>query len=179
MLRLIAALLLLTLAACAARPRADTVTEELPWLALTPEAAPLMALEQRLHFERAGEKHTLDALLEVDATEMRLLLHAGGQPLLRIRWDGARIEQQRSEHLPPQVTAERVLNDLQLAHWPAEVVAAALPEGWTLDESDAGRVLRYRSHVVQRIRREDNGTILIEHLITGFRLRIESVALQP
>lgn len=179
MLRLITTLLLLAMTACVARPRADAAAEELPWLALAPDAAPSMALEQRLHFERAGERHTLDALLEVDADEIRLLLHAGGQPLLRLRWNGVRIEQQRSEHLPPQVTAERVLNDLQLAHWPAEVVAAALPDGWTLEASEVARVLRYRSRAIQRVQREGDGTILIEHLVSGFSLRIESVALQP
>jgi hypothetical protein len=94
-----------------------------------------LALQQQLRYREGTEQRTFDALLEVDANEVRLDIQTLGQSALRIRWDGRRLEQQRAPWLPKSVRAEQILDDMQLANWPAAAIRSALPAGWSLVET--------------------------------------------
>lgn len=187
MLRLILAALLgvatLAAAGCATSPRAmqapALVDASRPLLRLPPAAlGRTLALQQQLTITHGTETHRLDALLEADATELRLVVQAVGRSALRLRWDGTQLEQTRADWLPPQLAAERVLSDLQLAYWPAAAISAALPAGWTLEADDAHRVLREGDVVVTEVRYPSARRIEIEQHRDDFRLDIESVPLQ-
>lgn len=175
MRRLIALSLCALLAACATRPPAARA--ELPPLRLAPAAlGHALSLQQRLHVRFGAHERELDALLEVDAAEVRLAVQAMGQAGVRLRWDGERLEERRAPWLPAAVRGERVLDDLQFSLWPLDAVRAALPAGWDVEESGGVRTLaRDGRPWLQRTQR-DAATMEVRNLAEGYDLRIESVA---
>jgi hypothetical protein len=179
----LASFALLALAGCATAPRAPQAAaagDDAPLLRLAPAAlGRTLALQQQLTVTHGSDDHRLEALLEADATELRLVVQAVGRPALRLRWDGANLEQTRADWLPPQLTGERVLSNLQLAYWPPAAIAAALPAGWTLEATEARRELRQGDEVVIAIAYPSPQRIEIDQRRAGFRLDIDSVSLEP
>ena len=97
------------LAACRTVPASVDAAAALPSLHLAPAAlAGGLALQQRLTFVREGRRDTIDALVEVDAAEVRVVAHAQGQVALRFTWNGETLTQVRDERLPAAVQAARV-----------------------------------------------------------------------
>lgn len=168
---------LLLLAACAGlgMPRPAI---ELPPLRLAPAAlGRSLALQQRLVFSYGEHRSTLDALLEADPDEVRLAVQALGQTGVTLRWDGHVLEQHRATWLPPQVRAERVLDDLQFALWPADAVRAALPAGWTVVEREGERRLEHEGRAWLVLERRDPQHQRLRNLAEGYALEIESAPL--
>ncbi|WP_454831023.1 DUF3261 domain-containing protein [Pseudoxanthomonas wuyuanensis] len=164
----------LLLAACAhQRPQAPL--QSLPPLRLAPAAlGQTISVQQRLHFSFAEQQRELDALLEVDAHEVRLLVLALGQSGVRLSWDGHQLQQQRAAWLPPAVRGERVLDDLQFVRWPVEAIRAALPEGWQLQQSPGVRKLLHDGTVWLVATELSPQRVRLENLAEGYRLEIES-----
>ena len=157
MQRLITMLMLsLWLAACAT-PQASVAARQamvasLPVLRLPPSALPApLALQQRLAFQRGDRRETVDALVESDGANTRLVIHAQGQVALRLDWDGQQLKQQRAPFLPAALDGERVLSDLQLVIWPVDAIAPTLPPGWSLREESGRRVLRQGDAIIATI----------------------------
>ncbi len=103
-----------------------------------------MSLAQQLTFAHEGDPggaRSLEALLEIDAEQLRLAGFALGQRMFTLLWDGARLNEERGPHVPKQLEADRVLRDIQLVYWPAESVRASLPPGWELDDAPGRRAL--------------------------------------
>nr|WP_272494156.1 DUF3261 domain-containing protein [Stenotrophomonas mori] len=167
-------LLCLLLAACAgSRPRPVV---ELPPLQLSPSRLPApLALQQQLHFRFGSHERDLDALLEADADGVQLAVQAMGRTGVRLQWDGRQLTQQRAPWLPPQVRAERVLDDLQFALWPTAAIAEVLPAGWTVDDDGRHRGLSHAGTVWLQLERRDDGSLLLENRAEGYALRIESI----
>lgn len=169
------------LAACAAAPpRPAAATADLPMLRLAPSALPggLMR-EQRLVFEHGDRRDAVDALVEVDANAVRVLLHQQGQVVLRLRWDDERLEQQRNPGLPESLDAARVLTDLQLVHWPAAAISNALPAGWRLDAGRARRDLWQGGELVLAIQYPAAGEARLHNHRLGYRLTVVSAGARP
>ncbi|MBH1666614.1 DUF3261 domain-containing protein [Stenotrophomonas maltophilia] len=169
-----AVLLCLLLVACTGRmPRPQV---QLPPLRLSPASLPApLALQQQLHFRFGRHERDLDALLEADAQQVRLAVQAMGQTGVRLQWDGRQLTQQRAPWLPPQVRAERVLDDLQFALWPTAAIAAALPAGWEVSDDGRQRSLSRSGTVWLQLRRLDDGSVQLETRAEGYALRIESI----
>lgn len=179
MLRLIASLALLALAACtppATRPPAEAA----PLFALAPSALPGgLAEQQRLSFEHGDRRDTVDAQVEVDAEAVRLVIHGQGQVALRLDWDGETLDQQRMPGLPASLDGARVLSDLQFVFWPMAALRSGLPAGWTLREAGARRVLSDSRGMVAWVEREGANARVLHQVRLGYRLRIDSVPLTP
>lgn len=140
-MRAVLTLLALVVSACATTPRQPPPAPEF-LLKLSPASLGReVSLNQRITMVRDGDRKSFDALLEVDASEVRVALIAMGQTLGTLTWDGAKFESRVSTHVPPVVTAERIITDVQLAWWPEEAVRAALPAGFSLTETPGQRVL--------------------------------------
>lgn len=170
---LIALACALVLAACAHAPKPAV---ELPPLRLQPAALGHdVSAQQRLHFAFGTQQREMDALLEVDAGEVRLAVQAMGQTGVRLSWDGKALTQQRAPWLPPSVRAERVLDDLQFALWPADAIRAVLPPGWTLREAGHVRELLRDDTVWLSVETGGDGRIHLDNRAEGYRLDIESV----
>lgn len=177
MRRLIALLLAgLALAACAPRPTAPAGVA-LPALRLAPSALGReLAAQQRLVFRFGSHVRELDALLEVDAGEVRLAVQAMGRTGVRLQWDGEHLVEQRAAWLPAAVRGERVLDDVQFSLWPAEAVRAALPAGWSLADTGDVRELRRDGRAWLVRERVDAATLRVRNLADGYDLTIASVA---
>jgi hypothetical protein len=173
--RLIALLLLcLSLAACPQR-RAPEPLAVLPPLRLAPAALGReLSLQQKLHFRFGTQQRELDALLEVDASEVRLAVQALGQTGVSLRWDGSELQQQRASWLPEAVRGERVLDDLQFVLWPADAVRAALPPDWRLEEHAGVRRLLRNETVWLSATPLDPQRVRLENFAERYSLEIES-----
>jgi hypothetical protein len=134
-----------------------------------------LALMQQLTVWTERGSGQFEALLEADESALQLAVLAGTRPVARLYWDGRSLYQQMAPQWPPAVTAERVLSDLTLVLWPAAAVAAALPAGWSLRHDDAMRELRWRDRLVQRLSYPTTARVELEHLVLGYRLRIDSL----
>lgn len=182
MLRLIAAATIL-LAGCATPPsRPGEVGEAgaMPSLRLAPAALGReLALQQRLEFRHGERRDSIEALVEVDAAQVRLLIHAQGQVALRLQWDGSVLQQTRADWLPAALSGERVLDDLQLVFWPAPAIMAALPQGWQLREFEGGRELRQGGAPVASVAFLGPGHARLQQHRQAYTLDIHSVLVAP
>ncbi len=102
-------------------------------------------------------------------------MQAIGQTGVRLQWDGRQLTQQRAPWLPPQVRAERVLDDLQFALWPTAAIAAALPAGWQVRDDGHQRSLSRDGTVWLQLQRLDDGSVQLDNRAEGYALRIESI----
>lgn len=178
----IAVALAMLVAGCAVVPPKPRL--RIPEPRLSPAAfGATISLAQRLVFERANAApdepvRSLDAQLEIDATGVRLAGVAMGQRILTLGWDGNTLDVQRHPQLPAQVDPARVLRDVQYAYWPTDALRAALPQGWTLDDSGQYRQLLHdgRLAIGIRYRAEPRwaGTLELDNRVEGYRLGIES-----
>lgn len=172
MFRLSLFALLLMLAGCAAMaPRPQVV---LPTLHLAPAAlGQELAVQQQLLFTFGSHERELVALLEVDATEVRLAVEAMGQSGVRLLWDGSTLEERRAPWLPPQLRSARVLDDLQFVHWPVAAIRAVLPSGWELEADEDSRRLVSAGHTWLSAQYVP-GQVTLDNAADGYRLRIRS-----
>lgn len=162
------------LAGCASHS-AHAPFSELPALRLSPASlGHELALQQRLQVVVAGKSQTLDALLEVDAQELRLAVQALGQSALTLRWDGKTLQQQRADWLPPTLTGERVLFDLQLVYWPTAAIRATLPVGWSLLEANGQRHLLHSGTEIASVNYPADDHAVLQQLHDNYQLDITS-----
>jgi hypothetical protein len=176
-LRCLIASFVLAAALCGCAPASPRIAlGELPVLRLSPASLGReLALQQHLQVGVGERSQAVDALLEVDAKQVRLAMQALGQSAMTLRWDGSKLDEQRADWLPPVLNGERVLFDLQLVLWPAPVIRAALPPGWTLQESGGGRQLLQGETEVARVAYPAEGHAVLTQARDHYRLDIESV----
>lgn len=137
-----------------------------------------ISIQQHLIVERGGRIDELDAAIEVDAQHVGMVGLAFGQRVLTLDYDGKELKSWRHVMLPSQVKGEDVLEDMQLALWPVEAVAAALPAGWRIEENCMQRRLYLGPELVTTVAYSAtprwNGTIKMDNLRYKYRLTIES-----
>jgi hypothetical protein len=181
--QLACALLLPLLAACATTSarRGFEALPLLPPAAFGAEAAGVQRLTlSRLtgHSDEAGgEKLTLDAAVEVDATALRVAGVLLGQRILLLGWNGSEFTEQREPVVPQALSGRAILRDLQLVYWPAAAIRAALPRGWQLQEQAARRRLLHGKTVVFESERGDTaplGKASLWNHAGQYRIDIES-----
>lgn len=173
--RLAALAAALALAGCASAPDAPARLG----LKLTPAAlGTAISVQQHLTVERGGRIDELDAALEVDAARVQLVGLAFGQRVLSLEYNGKELTSWRHVMLPSQVKAEDVLEDVQLALWPAAAISAALPAGWAVADDGLKRTLTLNGDVVARVTYSAmprwEGTITLNNLRYKYLLTIQS-----
>lgn len=174
----------LVFAACVSVPRSSPSATE--WsLRLSPASlGHELHLAQRITFVRGEEQRQVDAQLEIDAQSVRLAAVAMGQTVASLSWDGAVLKEQRSALVPDALSGSRILNDVQLALWPADVIRAELPSDYWLEEKPRERVLRLGESSIIASVQYDGGArpwarMRIAHVRYGYQLEIDSVELEP
>lgn len=137
---------------------------------------------QRLSIARlapAGDDHvlTLDAVVEVDASALRVAAFLLGQRVLLLAWDGRRLQEVREPVIPATLRGVAVLRDLQLVYWPESSLRERLPRGWRLEGDARHRRLFDGDRLVFESERNDDTALgsgsLVNHA-AGYRLRIEA-----
>ena len=173
-----ALVLCLWLGACATGGHGRHAPHESPRLKLAPATlGRVLAVQQQLRFTRKDGRDTVDALLEVDAHEVRLALLKAGQLALRLRWDGQRLDQWRAPWFPATMDGERILSDLQMALWPTPAINSALPSGWRLLDAAGGRQLLDGDEIVTDIRYPSPERVIMVQRREGFSLSVTSTAI--
>jgi hypothetical protein len=137
-----------------------------------------VSLQQHLTVERGGRIDELDAALEIDPQRIEMVGLAFGQRVLSINYDGKEMSSWRHLMLPKQVRADDVLEDMQLTLWPAAAIAAALPDGWRIEETGGVRKLFLKDELVATItyaaQPRWSGTIVMDNLRYKYKLTIQS-----
>ena len=164
------------LAACAAHTQSARLGLQLPPVTF----GGMISLHQQLIVERDGLSSELEAALEIDPQRIDLVAITLHQRVLSLHFDGRALQSWRHPALPAELRAEDVLEDLQLTLWPAEIIAAALPAGWRIEENGLRRILRQGGQPVSEIDYSGTprwlGTIVMNNLRYRYRLTIQSVA---
>ena len=171
-----AAAVLLMLAGCATQTVAPVARLGLK---LPPAAlGEAISIEQHLTVERGGRIDELDAAIEVDDTRVEMVGLAFGQRVLTLNYDGKELTSWRHLMLPAQVKGADVLEDMQLALWPAQAIAHALPQGWRIEEAGLQRRLYLDQELVTTIDYSATprwtGTIRMNNHRYKYRLTIQS-----
>lgn len=142
-----------------------------------------LQLSQRITVVRGEDRKSFDAQLEVDASAVRIAAVAMGQTIASLSFDGKTLEQQVSTHVPPAVTASRILSDVQLAWWPADAIRTALPEGFSLEEEGGKRSLLQGGALFAQVTYEGTPPawkfVRLTQVRYGYLLEIESVEAAP
>jgi hypothetical protein len=173
--RLIRALAIATILTGCAGQGTRAPLGELPTLRLSPASLGHdLALQQQLQVSVGDKTQSLDALLEVDAHELRLGVQALGQSALTLHWDGKELQQQRADWLPPTLGGDRVLFDLQLVFWPADAIRAALPADWSLEEAAGERQLLHAGTEIVSVNYLAENHAVLQQVRDGYRLDVTS-----
>ena len=138
-----------------------------------------LTMAQKLDVQVGDQSRSVDVALEVDAESVRMAIMQFGQTVAHVVWDGQRLEQGLAPGWPKVVSAEQVLNDLQLVWWPLVQVRAALPVGWTVTDSPQRRELRHGDRVVVSVRVIETGHIELIQYADGYTLQVHSQGATP
>ena len=124
---------------------------------------------------------TMNCVVTVkDGTMTVVGLSAMGLRVFTIRYDGTTTTVDNTLPVPPQLTPERLLADLQLVHWPLQTLAAPMrAAGWELTEPAPGtRRLRRDDRVIVEVHYATSdpwqGRTWLVNLEHGYTLSIES-----
>jgi len=123
----------LTLTACAS----FWLSGGLPLLKIAPTALGERTVEQRTTIAWCGEQKTMEMVLDIRADTLTVIGMAFGARLFSFDYNGEKIAE--TQPLPGGLSAARIVNDLLLAYAPLDVLRAALPTGWTVDEKQGVR----------------------------------------
>ena len=173
---------------CSGCVLAPATPPQVPVLHLAPAAlGQNLDLVQRLTIKKlpdaarsslGGSEHSLDALLQIDQSSVKLAAFALGQRVLTLSWDGRRLDSSRHPLLPVAVGSEDVLRDIQLVYWPSESIRQALPEGWTVSDAGSTRTLYFQQSVEVLVTYSATppwtGRAELDNRAEGYSLLIES-----
>jgi hypothetical protein len=171
----------LSLAGCAASAPSPPTRLGLKLAPAALEAS--ISLQQQVVVERQGRINALDAALEVDAERLDLVGLSLGQRVFALHYDGRELQSWHHPSMPPELSGEDVLEDLQLTLWPAGAIRKALPAGWRIEEVGRRRTLWLDETPVMLIEYSGEprwlGRIAINNLRYQYRLIILSVPAGP
>lgn len=98
-----------------------------------------VSLSQQITVEAPGTTRSLEAVLAVTQERVDLVGLSMGMRIIEVHLDGQGLTEKRNPLLPETVTGVRILRDVMLAYWPQAAIAAALPEGWRVEEAGSMR----------------------------------------
>jgi Protein of unknown function (DUF3261) len=129
-----------------------------------------------------GERElTMNCVVTVKGGAMSIVgLSAMGVRLFTLTYDGQSTSVDSVMAMPPQLTPERLLADLQLVFWPLETLKQPLATaGWTVSEASPGtRRLRHDDQLVAEVHYASSdpwsGRSWLVNLQYGYTLNIDS-----
>lgn len=101
-------------------------------------------VNERIHAARGVLVLTPDST-RITITDRR------GRLMVEMYYGQGRLNVKRTPYLPPEISADDLIADLQLALWPLERLRAGLTPGWTLAADDEGRILRFNGATEARV----------------------------
>lgn len=101
-------------------------------------------IDERIHIAHARLALTPDST-HITITDPR------GRLMVEMQFGQGRLSVKRTPYLPPEISADALIADLQLALWPLERLRAGLAPGWTLAADQEGRILRFNGITESRV----------------------------
>ena len=174
----------LALAACASVPTGMTSKEAVRPLVAPTTLGADRVVSQVVRGALAEREMTINCVVTVKGGVMTVVgLSAMGVRIFTIKYDGQSTSVDNSLPVPPQLTPERLLGDLQLVFWPLSALATPLKaSGWEVTEPAPGtRRLRRDARLVAEVHYASTDPwvsrswlVNLEH---GYTLNIESKSL--
>jgi len=166
--------LLMLLAACT-----GPSPNEVPLGHVSPAAfGRTLTLTQQITVVAMGETRSFEAVVAIDPERIDLAALAMGRRMIAVHLDAGGLREDRSPLVPEAVSGARILRDLQLAYWPREALAAALPAGWSVEEGERSRDVLLNGATILHIEYSGEprwrGRTTLEHRRLGYRLTIDS-----
>jgi hypothetical protein len=139
-------------------------------------------VEQRLQVVRHGQSVVLDGVADVSATRVQLIATALGIRLYDLDYDGRRVRPGPAGSPPGGLPPVVAIDDFLLLYAPSEVLAAALPRGFRLAASPAGRQLYRGDRLLVSIAYEGddpvNGRSRLHNVALDYDLVVDSTVVQ-
>jgi len=147
MSRMLMALMVLLLSACASQPKPDETAQA--WLkpgvrgALpTPEFAKPFNQQQLLTATVDGKQQSLLVLVSADGKSLQIAgLSPLGIRLFKATYDAQGIHTEQAINIAQLPPANQVLADIMFCYWPVSRWQPLLPAGWTLKDQGTRRIL--------------------------------------
>ncbi len=139
---------------------------------------------QLLHGEYADKSFTLQCVVTATPEKVAIIcLTSMGLRAFTLTYDGSNVTEQRAPQVPDALQASRLLNDLQLAFWPLNVVQHAWQtSGVEVSEPYPGtrRVTREHKIITEVHYSKDpwQGRVWLHQNELGYSLYIESSAME-
>jgi hypothetical protein len=152
---------------------------------VAPDAAIPQSARQRLRAMVGDREIVLDCVVEVTPDRVTVVgLLPAGNRVFSVRYDGRKVEQERTPQVPAQLQPEQLLADLQLAFWPLEALRGAFDgSSWKVSQADSRtrRLLR-DGRLVAEVHYGDSdpwrGRVWLVNLERGYALIVDSVPLE-
>ena len=142
------------------------------------------AISQIVRGAFGDREMTMNCVVSIKGGTMTIVgMSAMGVRLFTIKYDGQMTSIDNTLPVPPQLTPERLVADLQLVFWPVATLAKPLSEaGWDVSEVGGGtRRLRRDDHLIAEVHYANDdawsGRSWLVNLEHGYTLSIESKSL--
>jgi Protein of unknown function (DUF3261) len=166
-----------------ARPAPPAALPEIrlaPWqLGASMNAAQRLTIRSTRNAQSGAAGASIEAVVQVDATSLRVVALALGRRVFALQWDGVNLTEQRDARLPASLSATRILRDIQFAYWPVDALRTSLPPDWRIETGKDSRTLVHGAATMLLRARFSSpsrwqGTTTIENFAEGYELAIES-----
>ena len=154
-----------------------------PGIILSPASlGETISVQQRILLEQGEHMDTIDIVLEVDSKHLEMIGLVIGKRVLSLHYDGNKLTSWRHFLLPDKVQAEDVLENLQLALWPSDVIKKALPPDWEIKEDNNLRALYLGDEkiieIIYNVHPRWVGTIKFTNSRYNYTLNIQSALIE-
>jgi len=137
-----------------------------------------ISLQQHLTVQHPGRTDELDTVLEIDSHHLDLAGLMLGHRIMTIHYDGKILQTWRDPRLPPQISGQNVLEDIELTLWPVNVIRKALPTGWNIQSYKKQRVIFLNKLPIITINypngQNNINTVILKNLRYHYQLTIQS-----
>ncbi|MDR2874713.1 MAG: DUF3261 domain-containing protein [Methylobacillus sp.] len=141
-----------------------------------------LVAQQHLTFKRENVSHVIEVAVEADENTIDLVGMVMGKRVLSLTYDGANLDSWRHAMLPQQVQAQDVLENMQLAFWPLDVIRSKLPSSWEVREDGQERIYSHNGEQIIFIRYDSQdrwqGVTWFRNAYYNYDLTIESVLME-
>lgn len=126
-----------------------------------------------------ADRRTFQSLVSLSPDEVRVIITLPGGPrIMTIDWSARGVATERSALAPTELRGENVLADMVISLWDLKAVAAALPDGATVTQTDGVRTVHCEGREVITVRYAEDAIKTRRMVLTnhdfGYELVISS-----
>ncbi len=139
-----------------------------------------ISLQQHLVVEHPGRTDELDTVLQINSHQLDLVGLMLGHRIMTIHYDGKTLQTWRDPRLPPQISGQNVLENIELTLWPVDVIRKALPTDWSIQSNKNKRTILLNNKIMMTIfypnGQNNINKVILKNLRYHYQLTIQSVS---